>query len=274
MSTDPRIFSILDDLEGVPFEPIFRIPPLQDPLPFIPSRRPSPLEPIARVNDGTRNATAKLSSRSNALTEARPIGDDDSPTTYRREKTIETAPTKSTGPAQEARKRQKLDFVQLPEPTTRSKTSKPPSFKPVPVLLNELHEPPPSAALFPPITPKIQHEGDQQSRSHQSQPQCEEAQSQEKQNKSRKLEVVCEKEQQGRGKRIYLRGRRNWTDKETDFLLKGVGIYGIGKWKKILNHDGFSFHPERTTVDLKDRLVARLLLSYLLNWFLGTGHAA
>ena len=266
MSTDPRIFSLVDDLEGLPFDSAFRIPPLQDPIPFIPSYRPSPLEPIARVNDGTRNATAKLSSRPNALAEAKPIGEDESASPYQRNKAAEAVSTKTTSSGQEARKRQKLDFVQLPEPKARSKANKPPSFRPVPVLLNELHEPPPSAALFPPITPTVLHDGDGQLRPDESQPHDMSGQAQPRQNNARKIEVAPERQQQqGRAKRVCLRGRRNWTDEETEDLLKGVGIYGIGKWKKILHHDGFSFHPERTTVDLKDRSVSLLQLSYRLD---------
>ena len=265
MATDPRIFSILDDLEGVTYETSFRIPPLQDPLPFIPSRRPPPLEPIARVNDGTRNATAKLGSRANALAKARLIGDDDSPNAYKRAKAIEAANAKPGDSTQEARKRQKLDFVQLPEPTTRSKASKPLSFKPVPVLLNELHEPPPSAALFPPITPTVQHEESQEPRLDDSSQHAIKVQAHSGLDSSSKLETALEIEQHGRAKRVCLRGRRNWTDEETEDLLKGVSIYGIGKWKKILHHEGFTFHPERTTVDLKDRLVLRFLLQYQLN---------
>jgi hypothetical protein len=46
--------------------------------------------------------------------------------------------------------------------------------------------------------------------------------------------------------------RNKWTQEETEHLLKGVQMYGIGNWKAILNHEGFAF-TERNATDLKDR---------------------
>jgi hypothetical protein len=53
-------------------------------------------------------------------------------------------------------------------------------------------------------------------------------------------------------KRENRRPRRKWGEQETDHLLKGVAIYGVGSWKKILEHPGFSFNA-RSSIDLKDR---------------------
>ncbi len=55
-------------------------------------------------------------------------------------------------------------------------------------------------------------------------------------------------------KRVCLRPQRlKWTPDEINQLVKGVAIYGMGKWKKILNHPEFNFQKGRTPVDLKDR---------------------
>lgn len=246
MALDSRFQSILDDFDDFPFDPSLRIPPLQDPIPLIPSRRPSPLEPNARVNDGTHSATAKLTSRSKALAEALPI-DDGPPGLYHSRAKSNIPSTKSVAPPEAPRKRQKIE---LPKPTTRSKTNKPPPFNPIPAL----NEPPPSAALFPPITPNALYDTQDQTQHQPSLLKTNFAR-----RKSSPIPVedpvpeIIEKEVYGKGKRVYTRGRRHWTDSETEDLLKGIGIYGVGKWKKILNHERFSFHQERTTVDLKDR---------------------
>ena len=42
-----------------------------------------------------------------------------------------------------------------------------------------------------------------------------------------------------------------WSTEEAEELIKGVKIYGPGKWKKIL--DTFSFAPHRTSTSLKDK---------------------
>jgi hypothetical protein len=46
--------------------------------------------------------------------------------------------------------------------------------------------------------------------------------------------------------------RNKWSEQETKDLLQGVSMFGIGSWKRILNHPEFYFN-QRTTVDLKDR---------------------
>jgi hypothetical protein len=44
-----------------------------------------------------------------------------------------------------------------------------------------------------------------------------------------------------------------WTDAETQCLIDGVARFGIGSWKKILNHPEYSFQRARNAIDLKDR---------------------
>ena len=229
---------IFDDF---PLQPSLRIPPLQDPFPALSTTtdRPSPLEPNARVNANIINEAGKLTGRRKALAEAKPIGAPES-TDLR---PIQVAP----------RRRRKLydheqiaGFVQLPKPTAKTKEDKPPPFQPISVL-NELHEPPPSAALFPPITPSATQ--DEQDRMLSTElPSINIQATEPKRRKTR--------ESNGNkppAKRIYLRPRMKWSEDETDQLLRGVAIYGVGKWKKILQHPEFSFRSGRTPVDLKDR---------------------
>ena len=261
MSTDPRLFSLLDEFDDFPYNSALRIPPLQDPLPFTPSSRPSPLEPNARVSDGTHNATAKLTSRRKALAEAKLIGDNEvsSPCGLG---SSDHKPSLGRD-TDEHRKRQKFDsivrgneFVQLPKPMAKAQEANLPPFKPVPVL-NKLHEPPPSAALFPPITSKALQRGEARLNVVKELSPVTLLNS-EKERKPRELKMnYCQeksgKEQGGLVKRVTLRPRRKWTEVETQYLLDGVAIFGPGKWKKILSHPELKFSAERTTVDLKDR---------------------
>ena len=146
-----------------------------------------------------------------------------------------------------AHKEQILDFVHLPRPKPKAKLDevnrKP--FQPIAVL-NQLNEPPPSAALFPPITPsKDEHcpdivpDGEQCSNKSVESPGA---------SLSKQGSIVS-----GKAKRVYLRPRRNWTEEETNCLIEGIALCGVGRWKDILSHPKFHFHESRTHVDLKDR---------------------
>ena len=238
-----------------------RIPPLQDPFPpfSIISRRPSPLEPNARVNiDSEAN---KLTGRQRALAQAKPLG---APEYNELEVAIAAKPAAVLG-AQETehqkeqpRKKQKLydheqiaDFVQLPRPQTKMREDKPRPFQPISV--NELHEPPPSAALFPPITPNASQEEHDKYYSGAGQPSNQTKEAGRPPAKKRKPRVrsagSCT------AKRTYTRERTAWTEEETDQLVKGVAIYGMGRWKSILDHPELHFREGRTNMDLKDRCV-------------------
>jgi hypothetical protein len=45
--------------------------------------------------------------------------------------------------------------------------------------------------------------------------------------------------------------RRNWTEEEEGFLLRGIKEFGVGKWKQI--HQRYFHKSTRSTVDLKDK---------------------
>ena len=233
---------IFDDLQ---LRASLRIPPIQDPFPHLSiiTRRPSPLEPKARVN--MESEANKLTGRQRALAQAKPLG---TPEYHDLElaltiKPAATPEVQETEPSKERlRKKQKLyeheqiaDFVQLPQPQTKLGGDKLRPFQPVSVL-NELHEPPPSAALFPPITPNVTQEAID---TGAGQPQTQTR-------GSGHLPLVKTKSRVRSlssriAKRTYTRERTAWTEEETDQLVKGVEIYGMGRWKNILDKPELHF---------------------------------
>ena len=253
MPPGKRSFGGFEDLDERAFDPALKIPPLQYPIPLLISRRPSPLEPDARVDDGAHRPTNRLDSRSKGPVDSKKIGDED-PLQHRDRHplgSVEQSPAASSF-ADGVRKRQKLDLIQLPKPSTRSSTTQHPSFASVPVLLNKLNEPPPSAALFPPITTILKTEATPyRSDSGLNFPSIEFPDRSTR--ASDQNSQILKKEKEGKQKRVYHRARLAWTIQETNDLLKGVEQYGVGKWKGILHDREFKFHPDRTMGDLKDR---------------------
>lgn len=222
-----------------------RIPPLQDPFPFptTTDRRLSPLEPNARTNSNIEKEAAKLTGRGKALAEAKPIGDPED---------NELRPIHST-----SRKRQKKDdaksgpdFVQLPKPKAKPEDDKLPPFLPISIL-NQLHEPPPSAALFPPITPNGTIVNHDRSISTNSSSQVLRHELQPKEKDDRQEVQVDDSENPH--KRLWVRKRTKWSEEETYCLVKGLDKLGVGKWTRILNDPEYSFQRDRNAVDLKDR---------------------
>ena len=255
----PVYDDIFDDFQT---RPSLRIPPLQDPFPALSiiSRRPSPLEPNARVIIDSE--AIKLTGRQRALAQAKLLGapepnELDVPITAKPAAIVEAQET--ANPKERPRKKQKLydheqiaDFVQLPRPQANLREDKPRPFQPISVL-NELHEPPPSAALFPPITPNANQEEHNKYHPGAGQPTNQTKDPERPPAKKRKPRVRstggCT------AKRTYTRERTAWTEAETDQLVKGVAIYGMGRWKSILDHPELHFREGRTNMDLKDRCV-------------------
>ena len=252
--------AIFDDIfDDFQTRPSLRIPPIQDPFPqlSINSHRPSPLEPNARINiDSEAN---KLTGRQRALAQAKPLGTPEhnelelSPTV----KPVATLEAQEMEhPKERLRKKQKLydheqiaDFVQLPRPQTTLREDRPRPFQPISVL-NELHEPPPSAALFPPITPNASQEEVSPSAARPQNQTHDPARP-----STRKSKPKIRSTDGHIAKRTYTRERTAWTEEETDQLVKGVAIYGMGRWKSILDHPELHFREGRTNMDLKDRYV-------------------
>lgn len=137
----------------------------------------------------------------------------------------------------------KDDFVQLPQPLKKQK-SNPQVFPPI---INGLHEPPPDAAVFPPIasgsfdeseTPNLNllkefnNVGEDRANAN---PGCD-----------------SDKANTEKVKRRAAKPRRKWSEEETNHLLLGVSRHGVGKWTTILEDPDFRFN-NRTAGDLKDR---------------------
>lgn len=259
----PLIMTVptFDELSFGVARPSLRIAPLQDPFPTLSSSstRPSPLEPNARVN--INDDANKLTGRRKALAQAKPLDAPDG------EDWDLFAISKSNAdlPAGDAehlleppQKKHRLrscdqeqiaDFVQLPKPPAKAGQHRPRPFRPVSVL-NELHEPPPSAALFPPITPAASQEEDGE---RVTEKQVSKANDEKRPGHARRKKSSERSMSPGAQKRTYNRGRTKWTQDEIDFLIKGVTIYGTGRWKNILDHPDLHFREGRTPTDLKDR---------------------
>ncbi|KAM0356079.1 hypothetical protein ACHAPU_000473 [Fusarium lateritium] len=132
----------------------------------------------------------------------------------------------------------KDDFVQLPQPLKKQKAIQ--QAPVMPPIINGLHEPPPHAALFPPISSDSFDSKDALHMSilpEVSQPPQEVAEPVSNSNKARKRTA---------------KPRRKWSEEETNHLLLGVDRHGVGKWTKILEDADFTFN-DRTAGDLKDR---------------------
>ncbi|KAF4992369.1 hypothetical protein FGRMN_7225 [Fusarium graminum] len=132
----------------------------------------------------------------------------------------------------------KDDFVQLPQPLKKQKAIQ--QAPVMPPIINGLHEPPPHAALFPPIS---SDSFDGKDTLHMnilpevSQLPQEAAEPVSNSNKARKRTT---------------KPRRKWSEEETNHLLLGVDRHGVGKWTNILEDADFTFN-DRTAGDLKDR---------------------
>lgn len=223
--------------------------------------RPSPLEPNARVTvDDDAN---QLTGRRKALAQAKPLDAleaDDCDTIASSKINTDSLTAEMDSLQEHPREKHRLrsydhgqitDFVQLPKLPEKVKQDKPRPFRPVSVL-NELHEPPPSAALFPPITPSANQEAEGLIFGVRSS----------KGNNDKHKGPTARKKSSDRSAspsittRTYNRGRTKWSQEEIDNLIKGVTICGTGRWKTILEHPDLHFREGRTPTDLKDRFGA------------------
>jgi hypothetical protein len=134
----------------------------------------------------------------------------------------------------------KEDFVQLPQPLKKQKSTQ----QVVPPIINGLHEPPPEAAMFPPISSERAFgDGDMTQMALLKEP----SGTQEDRHATGMSEA-----DRAKAKRKATKPRRKWSEEETNHLLLGVSRHGVGKWTTILEDPDFHF-DERTAGDLKDR---------------------
>ncbi|EFR02507.1 MYB DNA-binding domain-containing protein [Nannizzia gypsea CBS 118893] len=303
--------------------PHLNIPPLRGPLPPQSRKPPSPLEPKAgTIREPKYNSKSTLPTP-NHLSEPPTVAGflnntahADKHTTPVPRSTTENPP-KTVLPAfinlraveklpyssfkQEVlpRKRRQADqyadtfgdHLQLPIPKNQKQIQKQrPPFGPL-TILNGLNEPPPNAALFPPIEPNgppniptcdiqevptlingssIQDNGERKHR------QLVEANEKTGADKDRILGNASSQEtpalMPGAGQSVELpdneddlkfnggvapkpqrrKRARKWTDEETYDLLRGVVRCGVGNWAVILAQTDLHFN-DRTSANLKDR---------------------
>ncbi|KFA49631.1 hypothetical protein S40293_01356 [Stachybotrys chartarum IBT 40293] len=139
----------------------------------------------------------------------------------------------------------KEDFVQLPQPIKKQKAAQ--QSLAMPPIINGLHEPPPHAALFPPIS-SCSFEDPDPSNSQQLLHDF-------KHTPDRRHSKQSSPETDKYASKVRKRAakpRRKWSEAETKHLLLGVNRHGVGKWTSILEDPDFSFN-DRTAGDLKDR---------------------
>ncbi len=165
-----------------------------------------------------------------------------------------------------ASKRAKLDqeyhgdYVQLPKPRQKEATKRVPLL---PTIVNGIHEPPPSAALLPPmeleevkamlasiseplpLPPKKML--------NQAEPDQGGLINQDTIRPSNLVgEVVRAKKLSPSANDKPPRTWKKWSNEETQQLLKGVTKHGVGKWKEICADPELRFRGRRP-MDLKDR---------------------
>ncbi|KAK1995919.1 MYB DNA-binding domain-containing protein [Colletotrichum falcatum] len=147
----------------------------------------------------------------------------------------------------------KDDFVQLPQPVKKQKPIQPQVMPAMPPIINGLHEPPPDAALFPPIASNDFNEPE----SNQLKPMREFAPVPEEKETEKPIETEPApnknaKVNNSKTRKKAMKPRRKWSEAETNHLLLGVNRHGVGKWTDILADPDFNFN-DRTAGDLKDR---------------------
>ncbi|RXG44763.1 hypothetical protein VDGE_02544 [Verticillium dahliae] len=144
----------------------------------------------------------------------------------------------------------KDDLMHLPQPVKKQKAASQTRLPPMPPIINGLHEPPPNAALFPPISSTEFDTPDPDAA--QRQPAARELP---QVHEDKPMEVEPSKSQKPgnvKTRKKAMKPRRKWSESETTHLLLGVNRHGVGKWTDILADPEFNFNS-RTAGDLKDR---------------------
>ncbi|KAK4229043.1 40S ribosomal protein S4-A [Podospora fimiseda] len=153
----------------------------------------------------------------------------------------------------------KEDFVQLPQPLKKQKSMQL-TQQVVPPIIAGLHEPPPNAAVFPPITSGPFDNGEPPvggllmdfGPAPAAAPHPPLAMIEDRTAPNQPAADVDRNATAGRAKRRATKPRNKWTDEETNNLLLGVSRHGVGKWTLIMEDPDFKFNG-RTPGDLKDR---------------------
>lgn len=146
----------------------------------------------------------------------------------------------------------KDDFMQLPQPVKKQKAA--PQTHVMPPIINGLHEPPPHAALFPPIASSSSFAESDSSKLNflQDLGYMTEDRSLPLHTQQPREDVVKDDKNANKVKKRATKPRSKWSDEETRHLLLGVSKHGVGKWKNILGDPEYCF-KDRSAGDLKDR---------------------
>ena len=228
-----------------------RIPTFKPVFPPTSTERPFPLGPLTSMDV----EASKLTGRQMALAHAKTI---EAPRASELEalvslSSVDHGNPPPVNPLQEHNKRKRKlalheQVVQLPMPKPKLDDVNKPPFQPI-AALNQLNEPPPSAALFPPITPGQKD----RERSGLTEGASKATRISLNEGVRRKRGRPRKNDPPAPPKRNYTRPRRRWTEAETESLKQGIAICGTGRWKDILSHPHLQFQEGRTHVDLKDR---------------------
>ncbi|EQL30663.1 hypothetical protein RJZ56_005660 [Blastomyces dermatitidis] len=322
MYTIPTADDPFNQLRDLPQPNNLRIPPLRDPIPSRSLKAPSPLEPNA---GGTRETTnisksslfsgnppAKLPTLEDFLHAAR-ASNSGSDTIYGKVSSSDPPPRTILPTFINLRAIEKLPYasfdedvprkprrpelsgdvfgehLQLPIPKNQKETPKRPPFGPL-TILNGLNEPPPNAALFPPIEPNaaptiltrptrdtpapqdnvigsaanerrggrinnIIELGIEESIGEIEETFAEQGGPLTLPEHHSSKETVEESDKEPVSSKPQTRSRkklRKWTESETRDLLRGVVKCGVGNWTAILAQPELKFN-QRTAANLKDR---------------------
>lgn len=146
----------------------------------------------------------------------------------------------------------KDSFMQLPQPPKKQKTTKQPQL--VPPIIIGLFEPPPQAALFPPIASSSFHDSHGRNSLNTVPPKVTVLQNAQHEIPEAPAAMIEEEKtpEKTAQKRKSIKARKMWTEDETRNLLLGVQKHGVGNWADIIEDNNFLFNG-RTSADLKDR---------------------
>lgn len=305
-----------------------RIPPLRDAVPSRSITNPSPLEPnttgaqersnVSKAGFNAGNPPSELptledflhAARSKSFMDSSPeslLNPEPPPKTilpaFINLRAVEKLPYASFD-EEVPRKRRRMDVhgdvfgehLQLPVPQNQKEKKRPP-FGPL-TILNGLNEPPPNAAMFPPIEPDAIHqiltrptrntptpppiesiwvpevenaeregqraEAEKQNAEINKPPETQSSEPKQGESSERKTgesdgEPPLPAANGGRPRKKL----RKWTEEETNDLLRGVVKCGIGNWTTILAQPELKFN-QRSAANLKDRF--RVCCPWAYGW--------
>lgn len=149
----------------------------------------------------------------------------------------------------------KDDIMHLPQPLKKQRSAQ----NIVPPIISGLYEPPPNAAVFPPIALEDNDPATNINTFREFNNALMNNTEPETGDKAvpppppQEQTTVPEPDRSvPKVKRKAAKPRRKWSEEETKDLLLGVDKYGVGKWTNILEDPAYNFNG-RTAGDLKDR---------------------